>query len=65
MTNREWLSTLSDEDFAKWCFYPVSQDANGNYIQPFPTLQTIAVSNTSSYGGLLGWLKEERIEYDK
>ena len=68
MTNREWLNTLSDEDFVKWCLAEgnmVFDFAKNDYeiMQPYPTLHTIKYSFTSSYDALLKWLGEER--YDK
>ena len=67
MTNREWLNTLSDEDFTKWCLYEAQNFFNRktneyDIVQPYPTLHTIKISFTSSYDGLLKWLNEERIE---
>ena len=61
MTNREWLNTLSDEDFAKWCVSEEQTDYNTMEVyQPCPRLNTIKFWSTSSYDGLLKWLKEER-----
>ena len=61
MTNREWLNTLSDEDFAKWCIEADKWDVNtGIFEHPFPRLESIKFSNISSIDGLLKWLKEER-----
>lgn len=65
MTNREWLQSLSDEDFAKWCinkgggwFNP--QTKKNEYFPPYPTLHYIRSGSTSSYDALLKWLGEER-----
>ena len=63
MTNREWLSTLSDEDFAKWCIFGNEINLNnGTVKEPFPRLESIKRGCTSSYDGVLEWLKEEREE---
>ena len=62
MTNREWLATLSDEEFAYWCLFDSELDNNLKPIQPYPTLNTIKYTWTSSYDGLLDFLKKERIE---
>lgn len=68
MTNREWLATLTDEEFAEWATHGESINLDclvdeELYIckQPTPKLETIKYSDTSSYYGLLKWLKEERI----
>ena len=66
MTNREWLNSLSDDDFAVWCI----EGEDFNYFtfrceQPTPRLYTIKVSNTSSISGLKKWLKQVRLEDDK
>lgn len=61
MTNREWLNTLPDEDFASWCCNPDNFVA-GEFIEPSPKLDTIKFSYNSSYEGLKLWLGEERIE---
>lgn len=61
MTNREWLETLSDEEFVKWCLWKQEFDfIRMQPIQPAPTLDHIKTSWNSSYAGLLNWLKEER-----
>lgn len=66
MTNREWLNSLSDEDFAKWC---VSKEVDTlvyydlpcvRFDEPTPRLDTLKGLFTSSSAGLLKWLKEER-----
>ena len=67
MTNREWLRTLSDEEFTKWCLheeYGNFDFQKNTYIreQPSPRLETLKFTSTSSYNALLKWLKEERIE---
>ena len=61
MTNREYLETLSDEDFVKWLF------DEGHYIfrgiQNYdPTMRYISRLYNNSEYGLLQWLKQERQE---
>lgn len=68
MTNREWLNTLSNEDFAEWCLKEEkiylapnkSGAASCIIIEPTPKLETIRKEYTSSYDGLLKWLNKER-----
>lgn len=63
MTNREWLSTLSDEDFAIWCIFGDEIDLKNDIVkQPFPRLESLKRGYTSSYDGVLEWLKEKREE---
>ena len=65
MTNREWLNTLSNEDFAKWCLSEECFEWLGGYktkiIEPTPKLETLRRNYTSSYDSLIKWLDEERI----
>lgn len=62
-TNRDWLESLNNENFADWCINGPSFDfATNKPVQPSPKLQEIAHSYNSSYLGLLQWLKEERYE---
>lgn len=51
MTNREWLNTLSTEDFVYWltCMKRIDVDI-------FPTLKWILQSNTP----IEEWLEDER-----
>lgn len=63
MTNREWLESLSDEDFALWLCdgYPESlEQSNGKTITLNTGAHIIGRGYTDSLGGLRGWLKEER-----
>lgn len=72
MTNREWLNTLTDEEFAEWCivdhFYRFKRTEatleSGKKIivevAEQETLREIASSNISSIAGVLTWLKKER-----
>lgn len=67
MTNREWLATLSDGDFVKWCLNNASTMYDGEskastYIQPYPTLPTLRTKWNLSKVGIMEWLKEERNE---
>ena len=73
MTNREWLNTLTDQEFAEWCiidhYYRFKQVEgtleNGEKVMidvpEMNTLREIASTNTSSLGGVLAWLKKEHI----
>lgn len=63
MTNREWLESLSDEEFAIWLakdeeIIPV----DGGFLcaEPTPRLKTLKSGWTSAAVGLTHWLKEER-----
>jgi len=63
MTNREWLESLTDEEFADWCINGPSFDyTTCKSVQPSPKLYEIAHRYNSSYLGLMQWLKEERVE---
>lgn len=64
MTNREWLQTLTDEEFADWCINGPSFDfATNKPVQPSPKLLEIAHSYNSSFLGLQEWLKQERPKF--
>ena len=66
MTNREWLNSLSDDDFAVWCIEGEEFNFQTTKCeQPTPRLYTIRVSYTSSLYGLKEWLKQERTYYDR
>lgn len=61
MTNREWINSLTDEEFASWIcdgesFYPRTMV----YEQPSPKWDTLKYGYTDAKGGLLIWLKQER-----
>ena len=63
MTNREWLNALTDEEFADWATQTDDWDPINN--KPFglsPHRINVERRYTSSYGGLLIWLKQERLE---
>ena len=63
MTNREWLNSLSNEDFANWCVSAELHDYETNtFKQPSPKLDTIKYSYTQSEAGLIEWLGQERIK---
>ena len=65
MTNREWLNSLSDDDFAIWCIEAEEFNSEATkFKQPTPRLHQIRFSYTSSLYGLKEWLKQERQEND-
>lgn len=61
MTNREWLNTLSDEDFAKWhieigcgtCAFNPMRGACSNAIYPTSYKEEYCIEGTSK------WLQQE------
>ena len=62
MTNREWLNSLTDEEFADWatgedCWNPSERKYEGLY----PHRRTIESMYNSSYGGILAWLREPKV----
>lgn len=62
MTNREWLETLSDEDFADWCCGGDAIDfKTGRPIGINPHLYNIKYSYADAILGLINWLKAEKI----
>lgn len=70
MTNREWLATLSDEDFIFWMTEHRGCESDWNTetgiyeivsVYPFyPTKYEICAFHTNSNTRLLEWFKEER-----
>ena len=69
MTNREWLNSLSDEDFAKFVFDKEEVDINGKtkeavIAQPCPKLCTLKRKFAGKWDDgkekFLIWLKEKR-----
>ena len=65
MTNREWLNSLSDDDFAVWCIEAeVFNYKTAKCEPPTPRLDNIRFLYTSSLYGLKEWLKQERVEND-
>ena len=66
MTNREWLNTLTDEEFADWATYEDTYFIENGVINIYgiyPHRRNIENMCTSSYGGILDWLKRERIGF--
>lgn len=62
MTNREWLNTLTDEEFADWCTdVDVYDFVKGKYVGIHPHRANIVRMCNSGYCGILGWLKEDKI----
>lgn len=60
MTNREWLNSLSNEDFIYWLFEKSYFDENFKPInQVRPTFKDIKNNYLDSKQGLLEWLDEE------
>ena len=61
MTNREWLNSLTNEEFASWICDGEEFDYEKNEpFQPSPKWDYLQHRYTSSKGGLLIWLKQER-----
>jgi len=58
MTNREWLFTLSVEEFWDWLTSPAAEMTVDG--KPAPTRYGVGLGWSSSSGRLLEWLKEER-----
>ena len=61
MTNREWLNSLTDEEFASWACDEEEFDFKNNvYAQPSPKRRRLEFKYNDAKGGLLMWLKQER-----
>lgn len=65
MTNREWLNSLSDEDFVTWLtkdedLVPSKDGDRFIGVQPSPRFRTLKSEWTSLAAGLTNWLREER-----
>lgn len=61
MTNREWLNSLTDEEFASWVCDEEAFDFNKNvFAHPSPKWNRLMYQYNDSKGGLLMWLKQER-----
>lgn len=75
MTNREWLNTLTNEEFAEWSvgspvpmeFEKVNDSWKVKSITDklYPRLSEIKVSYASSKAGLLEWLEKEHFDWSK
>ena len=76
MTNREWLNTLSNKEFAEWLYsdYRVMTTTNKNYettwVKPpksySPTLKEILYCwHIPPKQRLAEWLEEKREDYEK
>lgn len=61
MTNRQWIESLTDDEFADWCCNEeIVNWSTGQSVGITPKLKTIKASYSSSFGGLKEWLKQER-----
>lgn len=61
MTNREWLESLTDEEFVAWLVF--DEYINNNTMEPIPPtpkLYTLKYASTNTPEYLRKWLKEER-----
>lgn len=76
MTNREWLNTLTDEQFAEWAVinnpmpFTIEKICGGFKITEipdklYPRLQEIKANSTSSFYALIEWLKKEHFDWAK
>lgn len=73
MTNREWLSTLTDEEFVMWMSvsvsesYTIDNDGNRYYLTPpmpwTPTAKEVVRDSTNAVLRMIKWLSEERIDF--
>jgi len=75
MTNREWLATLTDEEFADWALFdpvPFSfrKNEEGKYVldskpdKVYPRLNELRRRYTSSFQGLIEWLGQEYVPFE-
>ena len=61
MTNREWLSTLTDEEFADWLTGEDTYNWRDNeFYGIYPHRRNIERQYASSYLGILDWLGKPR-----
>ncbi len=67
MTNKEWLATLSEEDFANWLYTDRTRtyDVEHNKMVVFspnysPCLKEVVIGWNDYHQRLVMWLKEER-----
>lgn len=60
MTNREWLESLSDEDFTTWLLQPDEWDwRNRVNYEPTPRLETLKYASTQATTYIKEWLEKE------
>ena len=61
MTNREWLESLTNEEFVTWLVCDEEYDRKAmKPKQPTPRLSTIKYASISVTNSLKEWLEEER-----
>ena len=61
MTNREWVNSLSNEDFVTWLIGAVEWDCEREeYREPHPRLEYLKRASTNFFSYFQEWLKEER-----
>ena len=61
MTNREWINSLSKEDFVTWLNGPIEWDSEKEeYREPHPRLEYLKHTSTNFYSSFFKWLEEER-----
>lgn len=66
MTNREWLATLSNEDFVNWIYAEKSIFYDHRALKVvekavyYPTLTEVTMGWNHYSGRMLQWLNEER-----
>ena len=71
MTNREWLNTLSNEDYTRWIFehssiYRVDTRSQTIYYDSlYPRLREVYATYVPGDMRFLDWLKQDRIDYSK
>lgn len=60
-TNREWLSTLTDDEFVSWLLdgEEIKDYTTFEPLQPTPKLETLIREANSSRGNVTEWLKKE------
>ena len=61
MTNREWLESLTKEEFVSWLLDGEIYIEN-KFLNPSPKLKTLKFLSTSSKEVISKWLDEERKE---
>lgn len=61
MTNREWLNSLTDEEFAQWLLgTEIFDEKQYKNLEPTPKLKTLKYLSTESTAYIEEWLKKER-----